>query len=86
MIPIKRVEKEVLEDVERIADYKAPKTKDADAGDEVEEGVMPSDEMKKEVARHYLLKWTTEWQAGRGLDKSPNQESEEANTPVDPDM
>lgn len=84
MIPVKPVQKKVPEDVERIADYKVPEAKDGNLGDETGEGVMPSDEMKKRVARHYLLKWTTEWEAGRGVDKG--QESEDANTPEDPEV
>lgn len=82
MIPVKPVEKEEPENIERIADYKSPVVKNGDVGDEAGERVMPSDEMKKEVARHYLLKWTQ--QVGRGLDKDRNQE--EANTSVDPEV
>lgn len=44
---------------DRIADYRPKAPQKTDLEDKAQEDVVPSDDVKEEVMRHYLKKWTT---------------------------
>ena len=56
-------------ELESIADY-VPKEQEVESNlyGEWPEGVLPSDADKADVARYYLMKWTTLWEAAREQD------------------
>ena len=55
---------------DRIADYKPKAPQKTDLEDEAQEDVVPSDDVKEDVMRHYLKKWTT------GSGRNDEQEKE----------
>jgi hypothetical protein len=60
-LPLESTSQQLPPGVARIADYKRKQTKEASSLiDETREGMPPLDDDKKDVARYYLMKWTTE--------------------------
>jgi hypothetical protein len=72
--PLESSSQQLPPDVVRIADYKHKQTKETGSLiDEIRESMAPSDDDKKDVARYYLMKWTTEWESAHDKGETRGQ-------------